>query len=311
MPRLRSSVGSSALVLFLVISGLVPLWRSVAPDAGPVIAVIDTGVDARHPDLGGRLVPGRDFFEEDDDPADTNGHGTQVAGLALAVAGADGRPLCPSCRVMPLRVARGSIVQQDLVARAIEYAVERRADVILVAAAGVHGSAALRDAVTAADAAGIPIVAPAGQGFLTQTWAPASDPRVVSVVALDSAAALHFTSNTTGYEDVAEIADHLQAPVPGGGREPISGSSAAAARVAGVAGALREADPALDGARLRRVLAATASPLGPGTVDRSLRFGVLDPAAALDLVRGAPERAVRLRDLAVRRIGGASGRLVV
>jgi hypothetical protein len=38
---------------------------------------------------------------------------------------------------------------------------------------------------------------------------------------------------------------------------------------------------------------------------------VLDPAAALDLVRGAPERAVRLRDLAVRRIGGASGRLVV
>ena len=46
------------------------------------IAFVDTGVDTHHVDLAGKIVPGYDFVNEDNDPQDDNGHGTHVAGTA-------------------------------------------------------------------------------------------------------------------------------------------------------------------------------------------------------------------------------------
>src|ERR1700755_1367279 len=54
---------------------------------GAVVAVIDSGVNAGHPDLAGRLVPGHDFVDNDDTPQDGNGHGTHVTGIIAANSG--------------------------------------------------------------------------------------------------------------------------------------------------------------------------------------------------------------------------------
>jgi subtilisin family serine protease len=80
-----------------------PAAHALTRGAGMRVAVLDTGVDLTHPALRGRLLPGRDFVDGDNDPSEVGGasrpgwgHGTHVAGLVLLVA--------PSARVMPLRV---------------------------------------------------------------------------------------------------------------------------------------------------------------------------------------------------------------
>jgi membrane-anchored mycosin MYCP len=55
--------------------------------AGAVVAVVDSGVAAGHPDLAGRLVAGRDVVEGDGTPDDGDGHGTHVAGIVGAATG--------------------------------------------------------------------------------------------------------------------------------------------------------------------------------------------------------------------------------
>ena len=78
---------------------------------GTIVAVVDSGVDAGHPDLAPNLLPGHDFVAGDAAPADENGHGTHVAGTiaaergnGLGVAGiAD-----DAAKVLPLRVLDGA-----------------------------------------------------------------------------------------------------------------------------------------------------------------------------------------------------------
>ncbi len=77
--------------------------HGLATGQGTRVAVLDTGVDASHPALAGRLLPGRDFVDDDNDPSEVGGvnngaygHGTHVAGLVALAA--------PGAQIMPLRV---------------------------------------------------------------------------------------------------------------------------------------------------------------------------------------------------------------
>ena len=77
--------------------------QAITQGAGVRVAVLDTGVDLTHPALAGRLLPGHDFVDNDDDPSEEGntdnagyGHGTHVAGLVALTA--------PDAKIMPLRV---------------------------------------------------------------------------------------------------------------------------------------------------------------------------------------------------------------
>src|SRR5215203_5401720 len=73
---------------------------------GAVVAVIDTGVEAGHEDLQGRLLGGHDFVDNDDISQDGNGHGTHVTGI-VAANGGNGvgiDSVAPGARVLPVRV---------------------------------------------------------------------------------------------------------------------------------------------------------------------------------------------------------------
>ena len=65
----------------LRVAGFPKAWDVTQGSSKIVVAVVDTGVDAKHPDLRGALVPGWDFVGNDADPSDDNGHGTAVAGV--------------------------------------------------------------------------------------------------------------------------------------------------------------------------------------------------------------------------------------
>lgn len=63
--------------------------------AVPIVAIVDTGVDAAHPQLAGLLIPGYDFVDDDADPTDGQGHGTSMALVVVRVM--------PWVRIMPVR----------------------------------------------------------------------------------------------------------------------------------------------------------------------------------------------------------------
>jgi len=101
---------------------------------GVKIAVIDTGVDFNHPDLfgwgpGGKVIGGYNFVKENELPMDTNGHGTQVAGVIAADGQIKG--IAPKAKILAYKVSEnGEGVSSDLIIKAIYKAIEDEADVI-------------------------------------------------------------------------------------------------------------------------------------------------------------------------------------
>ncbi len=102
--------------------------------SGIKVAIIDTGVDFNHPDLfgwgpDGKVIGGYNFIQEDQPPLDTNGHGTQVAGVIAADGEIVG--IAPKVKILAYKVSEnGEGVSSDLIIRAIEKAIEDEADII-------------------------------------------------------------------------------------------------------------------------------------------------------------------------------------
>jgi minor extracellular serine protease Vpr len=102
--------------------------------SGIKVAVIDTGVDFNHPDLfgwgnDGKVVGGYNFIHEGESPIDTNGHGTQVAGVIAADGEITG--IAPKAKILAYKVSEdGEGVSSELIIRAIEKAIEDEADII-------------------------------------------------------------------------------------------------------------------------------------------------------------------------------------
>ena len=102
--------------------------------SGIIISVIDTGVDFNHPDLlglglDGKIIGGYDFVDNDETPQDSNGHGTQVAGIIAANGNLKG--IAPNSKILAYRVSEdGESVSSNLIIKAIEKSISDNADII-------------------------------------------------------------------------------------------------------------------------------------------------------------------------------------
>jgi hypothetical protein len=179
------------------------------PLTTPIVAVLDTGV-APHPELGNRLLPGRDLVTRSGDGrSDPHGHGTSTA-LTAAAAGDDGLGSvgsCPRCRILPIRVldAQGSGTSAAI-AEGIRVAVDLGADVINISAGGTRdgGSFSYEDsAVAYAAAAGVPILASAGNAGNTTPQYPAAMAGIIAVAGFDEHGGRATHSNHGSWVDVA------------------------------------------------------------------------------------------------------------
>lgn len=265
-----------------------PTAWDIRKTSSVVIAVVDTGVDLKHPDLRGRLVQGRDFVDGDAKPQDENGHGTQVAGVIGAVPnnkrGVAG--VVWNARIMPVRVldADGNGFD-DTIARGIVWAANHGADVINVSLGGPEANEVLRAALRYAHLRGAVVVVAAGNDGTDTVQYPAGYPEALAVGATDDRGALTLFSSYGDWVDVAAPGWNIHSTAlryPGSSDYASeSGTSFSAPYVSGIAALLRAAHPSWSAERVERRIMATARDAGAAGYDEFYGFGVVDATAAL------------------------------
>lgn len=171
-----------------------PEAQTMSLGSGTLVAILDTGVDFTHSYLAGHLVPGYDYVDHDADASETAngidedldgevdggyGHGTMVAGIVATVA--------PEAQIIPFRVLNdegyGTIFG---LVQGMYAALDAGADVVNLSLGFEGSSEPLADALSLAQAAGVLVVAAAGNDSASTILFPADDLRTVAVTATDS-----------------------------------------------------------------------------------------------------------------------------
>ena len=325
-PRRASTDPLAGLLWGLNNTGQSVWWRRGTPDAdvdapqawavsrgaGVTVAVVDTGVDAGHPDLAGRLVPGYDFVEDDGDPQDGHGHGTHVAGtIAAAENGAGVIGVAPEARVMALRVldANGAGTSAD-VAAAFAYAGDRGVRVVNASLGSASSSQVERRAIR--DHPGTLFVVAAGNGGADGVGDDNDDATREYPCALDEAnvvcvGASDATDARAGFSNYGATSVDLFAPGQdvvsdwargrptaldryfgaGDGYEIMLGTSMAAPHVAGAAALAGAVRPGWGALQLKAALLAGVD-RPPGLAGAAVSGGRLNAAATARIAAGLP-----------------------
>ena len=299
--------------------GAPAVWRDYGLDgAGVRVGSIDSGVDAGHPDLAGKVVAWRDFAAGRPEPYDDNGHGTHTIGTMVGGA-AGGAPIgvAPGAKVVVAKALdrHGDATLSTLMA-ACEWIADPDGDPstadapsVVNASWGAPSAAGelLRPIIARWRQLGIvPVFAAGNTGRSVN--APASYPESLAVGALGPRGRVaRFSSREpagaaqagpvvgfsqapgTGKPDLAAPGVEVVSSVPGGAWASLSGTSMAAPHVAGTIALLRQADPGLGPAAVEAILRRTARDLGPAGVDGRGGAGALDARAAAAAVLGARE----------------------
>ena len=209
------------------------------------LAVLDTGVDGNDPDLADRIVPGWSAFPDSTAYFDPNGHGTALASIAASVTD-NGEGIAGvaygGVEIMPVRVLDGTGIGQDAdIIEGLVWAVDHGADVALMGFSSTGYSSALQAAVEYAWSNGVVVVAAVGNDGNDLSHFPAAMAKVVGVSATNQLDERWSGSN---------FGTSVFMAAPGTGIEsilgPVTGTSPAAAIVAGAAALLQAVDPSAD-----------------------------------------------------------------
>ncbi len=248
------------------------------------IAVIDTQVDTTHPAFAGSITETFDALGETKPVAES--HGTAIAGILGARSELTG--VAPASNVLAIRAfagnARGQPQSYTLaILKALDFAVSSGARVINMSFAG-PSDPILGQAIAAAEAKGVTMVAAAGNGGPDAKPAyPAAYPGVIAVTATDNADRLYKNANHGTYIAVAAPGVDIIAAAPKGAYDISSGTSMAAAHVSGIAALMLEKNSKLLPKDIRAMLLSSAHKTTGQTADYGA--GIADAAGALAAVK--------------------------
>lgn len=282
-----------------------------SPDV--VVAVLDTGVKVDHPDLAENIqknaletagngvdddrngrtddATGWNSYSQNGNVSDDNGHGTAVAGIIAAVKNEIGiTGFAPKTRILPCKVsnARGLATSASLV-DGINYAVRNRAMVMCIGVASPIDDPAVRDAVDFATSFNVTVVAPMGNDGSSLRQYPAAWSNQISLLAVgatNSADGRPTFSNSGDWITVSAPGDRITTTTSDGAYGPVTGTSYAAAFVAGQAALLKSLKPSWTPAMVKSMITSSAIDRGTPGFDNLFGHGriTMDSAAVGNLL---------------------------
>ncbi|MET3423418.1 type VII secretion-associated serine protease mycosin [Actinoplanes tereljensis] len=279
---------------------------SFATGAGVRVAVIDSGVDAGHPQLRGHVDDGRDFLHADADAKqDCADHGTGVASIIAAQPTSETgfQGLAPGATIVPVRISEQQEIDGKAVgdrgtpaqfAQAIDWAVDQgKVRVINLSLVMTDPNGEVTAAVKRAHDAGVVVVAAVGNNATKGNPLPfpAADDGVIGVGAVTSAGVRADFSQHGDYVDLMAFGAPVTVAARGSGHANVQGTSFSTPFVAATAALLLQRNPGLTPDEVERRLTATADPAPGGEKSPEYGAGLLNPYRALTESLGPDQRA--------------------
>jgi hypothetical protein len=254
--------------------------QQIATGKDVLVAVIDSEIDAKNPDLDGTIVKVFDPLGGNEKP---HAHGTSMAGAIAAHGKLLG--IAPGAQILAvhafddtLGVARGS---SFAIYKGLQWAADNGARVVNMSFAGPADPMMQRMLAAAYDKGMVLIAAAGNAGPKSDPLYPAADPNVIAVTATDSDDHLFPMANRGRHIAVAAPGVEIFALAPGGEYVFTTGTSIAAAHVSGIAALLLGHKPSLKPGDIRAALTATAQPLGPPRPDSDFGAGLVSAYRAV------------------------------
>ncbi|MGA4730470.1 S8 family peptidase [Micromonospora taraxaci] len=253
-------------------------WQAGFDGTGVTVGVLDTGIDADHPDFAGHLTEVRDFTGGND-PSDAVGHGTHVASTIVGSGAASGgryRGVAPGAKLLVGKVCATTECQDSDIITGMQWlAPQARVVNLSVGGTDAPGLDPLETAVQELSHrhGTLFVVAAGNEGKPKSISSPASADDALAVAAVDADDQRAYFSSRGPRVGDNHIKPEISAPgvdivaaAPGGDYATMSGTSMATPHVAGTAAILAGQHPDWTGPQLKAALMDSAKPTGEDTI---------------------------------------------